>query len=187
MYMDQNKKIGIFFAALILIIFSYHIHKGRLESHRKKRVESNLKLEFENFEGENTMQILDVNLVTQEDLLRRGISMNIAKKILEYRSTVGYVEKIADLDRVSGIGKKTVEKLTEILEVVSVGKRKSFNINKANLTVLKYYGFTKKEIKQVEKWKNEHGEIYSNIELKEVLRPERYEEYKKLVRYQDYD
>jgi hypothetical protein len=48
---------------------------------------------------------------------------------------------------------------------------------------LKYYGFTKTEIKAIENYKKEHEVIYSNIEMMEILGEERYREYENRISY----
>ncbi len=185
--MNQNKKFLVYSTALVLIFFSYYIYQRKLQADRRTRVTSALKLEFEDFRVENQGKLLDVNEATEEMLLRKGISLSISEKILEYRDIVGFIEHISDLERVSGIGKKTLEKLGEFIEVREGGKRKPFNINKADSKTLRYYGFTKLEIKRIEDWKRENNEVYSNIELRGILGIERYGEYRSLVKYNDYD
>ncbi len=185
--MNQNKKFLAYSTAIVLIFFSYYVYQRKLQTDRRSRVTAALKLEFEDFRGENPGELLDINKATEEMLLRKGISLGIAEKILEYRDIVGCIEHISDLERVSGIGKKTLEKLGEFIEVREGGKRNPFNINKADTKTLKYYGFTKSERKRIEDWKSKNSQVYSNIELREILGVERYDKYKSLVKYNDYD
>lgn len=59
-------------------------------------------------------KLINVNTATAAELeLLPDIGPSLAKRIIEYREKHGRFEKLADLDKVSGIGPKTLEKLKD--------------------------------------------------------------------------
>lgn len=61
---------------------------------------------------------LNVNRATQAELeLLPGIGPAMAKRIIEYRTTHGAFKRIDDLDKVKGIGPKTLEKLRPLVTI----------------------------------------------------------------------
>lgn len=61
---------------------------------------------------------VDINRATQRDFeLLPGIGPVTARKIVESRSDHGAFTTVEDLDRVHGIGKKTIEKLRKFLTI----------------------------------------------------------------------
>ena len=126
---------------------------------------------------------LNINDATLEEYLDSGVSLSIAKKIVEYKDIVGRVYKLEELSRISGIGDKTVEKLGKTIVVGEGGRKNKIKINSTSTKVLKYYGFTTKEIKAIEKYKKQHEVVYSNIEMMEILGDARYREYEDIINY----
>ena len=57
------------------------------------------------------------------------------------------------------------------------------NINSANEITLKYYGFSKKEIKRIQKYLDRHDRITDNIEFQKLVKKKTYEELKDLINY----
>lgn len=48
---------------------------------------------------------------------------------------------------------------------------------------MKYYGFSKKEIKEIERYREKIGRIENNIVLRKIIGKKHYEKYKDLFRY----
>jgi competence protein ComEA len=166
---------------VVILLSSFIYNKIRPE---KKIV--NIKKEIiYNDNSENKMKNgkVNINKGGVEDYLSIGINLTMAKKIVNYREIVGKVEKLEELSRISGIGKKTVEKLSKKIEVGDGGKLNKLKINKASKEEMKYYGFTSREIKKIEKFKEKNGIIFSNIEMIEILGEERYREYENRISY----
>ncbi|BDU49727.1 helix-hairpin-helix domain-containing protein [Haliovirga abyssi] len=127
---------------------------------------------------------LDINKVSEKELIDRGMSEKMAYNIIKYRGIVGNILKIDELTRVKGIGVKRVEKLRDIIFVDNKDlKPKMININKVNEEALKYFGFSKKEIGNIIKWRKNNGSIYSNMDLIEIIGEKRYYEISDRVDY----
>jgi competence protein ComEA len=63
-------------------------------------------------------RVIDPNLASQEDLeALPGIGPVLARRIIDYRLTHGPFKKIADLRKVSGIGKKKLESIKPYLSI----------------------------------------------------------------------
>ena len=173
--MNQNIKLIIIIIVILTTSFVYN--KIRPE---KKVIE--LKKEMI-FSCEDEGEKLNINDAELEDYLRAGITMNFAKKVFEYKKIVGRIDNLENLSRISGIGEKSVEKLSRCIVAGDGGTLNKLKINSAPPMMLKYYGFTKKEIKKIETYIEKNGVIYSNIEMMEILEEERYREYEGVLDY----
>lgn len=136
--------------------------------------------------SDNASGKLDINRATQEEMLRSGVAESYVRKIISFRDIKGGIESIDELSRVSGIGEKTCKKLEKYFEIKDVPKLKNLYINKADDTVLGYYGFNKKEIKKIRKFMEKNGKIKNNIILKKVISLKKYEKYADIIRYDVY-
>ncbi len=173
--MNQNIKLVIIIIVILTTSFIYN--KTRPE---KKSIK--LKKEMI-FSGVDENKKLNKNDAELEDYIKAGISLSIAKKIFEYKEIVGKVDNLKDLSRISGIGDKSVEKLAKNIEVRGGGTLNKLKINSASTKVLKYYGFSKKEIKKIETYIEKNDVIYSNLEMMEILGEGRYREYENILEY----
>ncbi len=126
---------------------------------------------------------LDINKATKQEMLSRGVASSYVNKILEYREITGGFEKIENLKDIKGIGQATYEKLKKFFKVVSEPKRKDLSINTADDLTLKYFGFSKKEIKELRKYLDKYDRISNNIELKKVIDKKKYEKLKDNINY----
>ena len=124
---------------------------------------------------------LDINKATKQEMLSRGVASSYVNKILEYREITGGFEKIENLKDIKGIA--TYEKLKKFFKVVSEPKRKDLRINTADDLTLKYFGFSKKEIKELRKYLDKYDRISNNIELKKVIDKKKYEKLKDNINY----
>lgn len=162
----------IIFSILILLIssFSYGI----------------INSEFNVIESKNTLDsknlLLDINRASENDMLKSGISKSYVDKIIEYRNITGGYKSLNDMTRISGIGKKTYEKLKVKFKEPEKVHLKRFNINKADDKTLTYYGFSKKEIQSIRKY-HENGIIRNNLEIKKIISNKKYEELKDYIEY----
>lgn len=127
---------------------------------------------------------VDINIASRRDLLAAGIAARYIDGILEYRDLVGTFEDMSELKRIKGIGEATYRKLSKKLELRSKKSRKPLYINRANSLLLRYYGFSKKEIKQIEAYLSQNGRIVNSGELKKLIHKRHYEKYKDLFRYE---
>ncbi|MEI6858060.1 helix-hairpin-helix domain-containing protein [Psychrilyobacter sp.] len=173
--MNQNVKLIIIIVVILTTSFMYN--KMRPE---KKSIKFKKEMIFNSGDENKKLNINDAEL---EDYLKVGISLSIAKKVFEYKEIIGRVDSLEDLSRISGIGKKSVEKLSKSIEIGDGGTLNKLKINSAPTEILKYYGFTKKEIKKIEIYIGKNGVIYSNIEMMEILGEERYRIYEKVLEY----
>jgi competence protein ComEA len=179
--MSQNIKLAIIILIVGISSFVYHREKSKKVSLKieKIKLEKTYTRDTKPLEKEK----LNVNNATLEDYLKFNVSLGIAKKIYEYKNIVGRIENLKELDRISGIGEKTVKKLSEVLVVGNGGSPKKLKINKATEKELTYFGLSKKEIKKIKNYKRENGIIYSNVELMEILGEKRYREYEERIDY----
>ncbi|WP_448524187.1 ComEA family DNA-binding protein [Pseudothermotoga sp.] len=83
---------------------------------------------------------IDINTASEKDLLvLPGIGEAKARSIVDYRQKNGPFRSLADLERVPGIGKKTVERLAPYVNLVEAnagGTQGKINVNTANLEEL---------------------------------------------------
>jgi len=173
--MNQNVKLVIIIVVILTTSFIYN---------NTRPEKKNIKLKKEMiFSSSDEMGKLNINYAELEDYLKAGITLSIAKKIFEYKEIVGRVDNLKDLSRIAGIGDKTVEKLSKNIEVRDGGTLNKLKINSASTKILKYYGFTKKEIKKIEVYKEKNDVIYSNIEMMDILGEERYRIYENILEY----
>ena len=87
------------------------------------------------------------------------------------------------MKRIKGIGQATFDKLRKKLMIKTQIEKKPLYINEANDTLLEYYGFDKKEIKDIRKYLNKNGRINSNLDLMKVLSEKNYRKYKSIIKY----
>lgn len=134
----------------------------------------------------NSSGKMDINHVTQEEMLKAGVAQSYIRKIISYRDVKGNIENIEELERISGIGKKTCKKLEKYFIIDRIPKINHLYINKADNKTLRYYGFSKKEIKKIRNHLNKNGKIRSSITLKKVISKSKYEKYKDIIEFDSY-
>ena len=164
------KKLIISSLILLISTFSYGIIDSKF-----KVIESKNTLEAQNL-------LLDINKASKSDMLKSGISQSYVDKIIEYRDITGGYKKLNEMTRISGIGKKTYEKLKVKFKEPKDVKLNRFNINKADDKTLTYYGFSKKEIQIIRKY-HETGTVRNNLEVKKIISNKKYEELKDYIEY----
>ncbi|MCI7342843.1 MAG: helix-hairpin-helix domain-containing protein [Fusobacterium necrophorum] len=126
---------------------------------------------------------LDINVADKGEFLASGIASRYTDGILEYRALVGSFETLEEIKNIKGIGEATYHKLAKKLEVTTKKSRNPLYINQADAKLLKYYGFSKKEIKEIERYREKIGRIENNIVLRKIIGKKHYEKYKDLFRY----
>ena len=82
--------------------------------------------------------------------------------------------------------KKNCEKLKKYFYVKDIPEIKTLYINKADDKILSYYGFDKKEIKEIRKFLEKNKKIENNIMLKKVISEKKYKKYKDIIKYDIY-
>ena len=112
---------------------------------------------------------LDINTASKEEMSNFGVTTRLAGLIVEYREQTGGFKNLNELKRIKGIGQATFDKLRKKLMIKTQIEKKPLYINEANDTLLEYYGFDKKEIKDIRKYLNKNGRINSNLDLMKVL------------------
>ena len=128
-------------------------------------------------------ELMDINKVSEQDMLARKVSKSYVSKIIEYREITGGFDKLEDMKRIKGIGDATYQKLSKFFKVGSVPNKKMLKINSADDMTLKYYGFSKNEIKKIKKYLDENDRITDNIEFKKIVNKKTYERLKDLINY----
>ena len=128
-------------------------------------------------------ELMDINKVSEQDMLARKVSKSYVSKIIEYREITGGFDKLEDMKRIKGIGDATYQKLSKFFKVGSTPTKKMLKINLADEITLKYYGFSKNEIKKIQKYLDENDRITDNIQFKKIVNKKTYEELKDLINY----
>lgn len=126
---------------------------------------------------------LDINTASKEEMSNFGVTTRLAGLIVEYREQTGGFKNLNELKRIKGIGQATFDKLRKKLMIKTRIEKKPLYINEANDTLLEYYGFDKKEIKDIRKYLNKNGRINSNLDLMKVLSEKNYRKYKSIIKY----
>ncbi|NLK62818.1 MAG: helix-hairpin-helix domain-containing protein [Fusobacteria bacterium] len=183
------KKMDIlYFIVFILVgIGLIYFNDNKIDK-QEKNVENSIKKELviqkTNFKQSSGK--LDINSASFEELQIRKISKNAATNILKYREIIGCIENLDDLKNIKGIGEATLNKVKDSFYVkypLEEKVVKKININDVDSEVLKWLKFTPKEIKKIEKCKEENGSIFSNLELLDILGSERYDIYTNKIKY----
>lgn len=138
-----------------------------------------------NYSGDTSGK-LDINIATRNEMLKSGISESYITKIIEFREIVGRIENLKELDKINGIGIKTVEKFEKYFIINEIPEYKTLYINKADDKVLSYFGLDKKQIKKLRKYFEENKRIKNNLELKKILSDKQYRKLRDIVSYDMY-
>lgn len=148
---------------------------------------------FENSEGfdiimsdnllDESSKYLDINSATKEEMSNAGVTTRLAGLIVDYREKTGGFENLNELKRIKGIGQATFEKLRKKLTIKTQIEKKPLYINEASDELLKYYGFDKKEIKDIRKYLDKNSKINNNLDLMKVLSEKDYRKYKSIIKY----
>lgn len=129
---------------------------------------------------------IDINTATFDELRDAKISKTQAKNIIDYRNLTGGFENIYELRRIKGIGPATYKKLKSKLVVRSNIRRKPLFINKADKYTLKLFGFNKKDIKNILKYRTKNGNIKNNLDFKKIVNKKTYRNYVDIVKYDNF-
>lgn len=167
---------GIFIAVMLAIISSFAFGEEETISAPFKLIMSENMLEKKD-------NLIDINAASKEEMVSQGIGIGYAGKILSYREKTGGFEKLEEMKRIKGIGDATYEKLSKKFKIESEIEKNPLYINEANDELLKYFGFEKKEIKKIREYINRNKRIDNNLQLMEILSKKRYEEYKRIIKY----
>jgi len=122
--------------------------------------------------------LFSLNMYSAPDL-----SNNDYKIIMSSQNMKDEKEELMDIKRIKGIGDATYQKLSKVFKVGSEPNKKMLNINSANEITLKYYGFSKKEIKKIQKYLDKNDRITDNIEFQKIVNKKTYERLKDLINY----
>ena len=169
------KKIISFLIFSCLFANSYAVPALNNNDYRLIMSSQNMKDEKE--------ELMDINRVSEQDMLARKVSKSYVSKIMEYREITGGFDKLEDMKRIKGIGDATYQKLSKVFKIGSAPAKKMLNINSADEITLKYYGFSKKEIKKIQKYLDKNDRITDNIEFQKIVNKKTYERLKDLINY----
>lgn len=185
-----NHKVVMPIIFSLVMVLIYFLNKDdENEVYVKKELKFNERVERkESFETEEKGKVInkkDINIISVEDMTELGISKIVAEKLVSYRERTGTIKSFDELKRIKGIGDKTAEKIkkTLVIDKKTIGKKNKININTASDDELSFYGFTKKELEKISKWKLDIGPIFSNIDLIKILGERRYDQIKGDISY----
>ena len=175
----KMKKRRYFLLILILIInANTYANTGKEKVNSKVIKSRNMK--------DNQEKQLDINKVSKEELIAHKITMKIANGILDYREKTGGFTDISELKLVKGVGDSTYKNIHNQFKVTDKPRKKPLNINDTNNEILTYYGFTKKEIKEINQYIKINGRVKNNLDLMEIFSSKKYEEFKDIIIYDDF-
>jgi len=178
---SENKKF-ILVTLMILIIFAGEKIYRKIED-KSEKSKKNYVVKMEKHTYNQVDELLDINNANLEEMLQNKVSMGYGKKIIEYRNVTGGFKDLKELMKISGIGKKTYEKLSSKFQITTVVQKKSININSATDTELYYYGFSKGDIKKIRAYQRDRGRIFDNIALLGIVGEKVYEEIGSYIKY----
>lgn len=172
---------------MILVYFLNRDIKEKVEPEGRK-LKFNKRVEFtdKNIKHDDILQKdNDINILTKTQMVTLGLTESISEKIIEYKEKTGTIKSFDELTRIKGIGEKTIVKIKKILSLneKNIGKKIKISINNATNSELQLYGFDKKEIHNLEKWKNDKGVIFSNLDLIKIIGERRYDQIKDGISY----
>lgn len=171
------KKIIFLFLVLISINTYSSVEKLQTEDFKLILSSQNMK--------EAKDEKIDINYATKVEMFGRGVASSYVNKIIEYREITGSFEKMEELKRIKGIREATYIKLSKIFKIGEIPEKNNLYINSANDEILKYYGFDKKETKEIRKYIEKNGRIVDSIELKKIISRSMYEKLKDKIRYEE--
>ena len=167
LFLKLKKKVSFmkkFLSILFIILLNFGIAYGNpFENNESFDI-----IMSDNVLDENS-KYLDINTASKEEMSNFGVTTRLAGLIVEYREQTGGFKNLNELKRIKGIGQATFDKLRKKLMIKTQIEKKPLYINEANDTLLEYYGFDKKEIKDIRKYLNKNGRINSNLDLMKVL------------------
>lgn len=182
--MSENKKFLLLILVILGIFTGEKLYKKFNHEKTLQEPKYEIKISRNTYEEKNSL--IDLNKATVDEMLKNGISLKYAEAIEEYREITGGFESIGELKRIKGIGNKTLEKLSKKIKVYEKPLKNKLYINEATDKILKYFGFTKKEVKKIRSHQKEHFKINNNLELREILEEERYYYFEGFTSYERY-
>lgn len=183
-----NHKILMPIIFCLIMVLVYFLNKEKPEENLvNNQLQFNERVEIENTEETKDATVLenDINLLSYEEMISLGLTKTIVQKIIDYREITGTIKSFDELKRVKGLGEKSLEKVEKILvlDEKNVGKKIKLNINNSSDQEILFYGFNKKELEKINKWKDEKGVIFSNIDLIKIIGERRYDLLKNEINY----
>lgn len=167
---------------LVVILFTVFLVNGIIYGNTFQNSEN-----FDIIMSDNVLdkesRYLDINEASKEDMVSDGVTSRIATSIVNYREKTGGFKSLIELKRIKGIGDATFEKLKKKFKIKTSIEKKPLYINEANDELLRYYGFDKKEIKEIRSYLNKNGRINNNLELMKLLSEKNYKKYKTIIKY----
>jgi competence protein ComEA len=179
----MNKKI---YNLIILLIFLCQISFSYSNENKKEDTKQYKIIESKNMKNHKENQ-MDINTVTKEEMVAHKISIKIANGILEYKSITGGFNDISELKRISGVGPASYNVISKQFKINNKIRKKNLNINKTDIKNLAYFGFTKVEIADIQKYIKQNRRIRNNLDLMKILSKKRYEEYKSIITYENFN
>lgn len=114
---------------------------------------------------------VDLNLATSEDLESLdGIGSVLANRIIKYREAIGGFLNADQLKECYGIPPETIEKIKN--QITVSGSPHLLMINEINLDSLKHPYLSKKLIKLIKAYKNQHGAFKNISDFRKIYPPD---------------
>ncbi len=115
--------------------------------------------------------IIDLNLATTEDLeALNGIGMTLADRIIKFRESLGGFSSPEQLKDCYGIAPELFEKLKP--QLTASGTPRIVLINEVDLATFSHPYISKKLVRMIKAYKDQHGPFTDESELRKVYPPD---------------
>ncbi len=115
---------------------------------------------------------ININTASYLEIRERGFSVNVSQRIAYYCALHGGISDWKELDKINGIGAKTLENLQSKFTLTpSAMKPQKFSLSEMNENLWYAMGLSRKEVKAIETYQSHHGAISTFSILETVISP----------------
>lgn len=163
----KYEKISILFLIFIVIVYLI-INRVDKNSSVVKYENINVEINEEVVLKEYTKNKREIDNITFDDYRILELSKKKIESILEYKSYMGQINEIKELENIPHITKKDLDKLKKVFKDTNIKKYKKHNINTISKKELKYLGFSDYDIKKIITYRKKY-KIKNLIELENII------------------
>jgi len=122
------------------------------------------------FEKKETIKVIDINLATQEDLVKiYGIGPALSERILKEKEKYGGFVSMEQMGFIWGLSPEVVENLNKYFKISVIPNVKKININTASVKELAQFPFFRYQLaKEIVTFRSMNGEIHTAEDLVKI-------------------